>query len=144
MKTYEPKAKEDFEKYYDLRWRILRKPWDQPRGSEKDDLEETSTHVMVCETEGIPLGVGRAHFNTPKESQIRYMAVEEGMEGKNIGTTVFNELEKRVKEKGAEYIVLNARESATQFYKKHGFEIVEKSHTLFGSIPHFKMRKNLE
>ena len=37
MKVLEPKTKEDFKKYYDLRWRILRKPWNQPRGSEKEN-----------------------------------------------------------------------------------------------------------
>lgn len=43
----QPKTKEDFEKYYDLRYRILRKPWNQPRGSEKDELEKESFHIMV-------------------------------------------------------------------------------------------------
>ena len=35
----------DWIKYFDLRWRVLRAPWDQPRGSERDDREDTSIHL---------------------------------------------------------------------------------------------------
>jgi hypothetical protein len=84
LQIYEPKTQADFERYYDLRWRILRAPWNQPRGSEKDDLEDRSIHVMVCEGEA-PIGIGRAHFNLPDEAQVRYMAVEDGQQGKGVG-----------------------------------------------------------
>jgi ribosomal protein S18 acetylase RimI-like enzyme len=140
----QPKTPEEFEKYYDLRWRILRAPWDQPKGIEKDDKEETAIHVMACESDGVPVGIGRAHFNANGEAQIRYMAVEENQRGKGIGVLVLEELEKRVKEKGAEFIILNARNTAIKFYEKHGYKIVKQAHTLFGSIPHFEMRKELK
>lgn len=142
MKTISPKTKKEFEKYYDLRWRILRKPWNQSIGSEKDEFETNSIHIMVIEGSKI-IGVGRGQFNTRKEAQIRYMAVEENQQGKGIGSKLLNSLENRLKKKGAEYIILNARESAVNFYKKHGYKIIGKSHTLFGVIPHFKMRKKL-
>jgi ribosomal protein S18 acetylase RimI-like enzyme len=142
MKVREPRTKKEYEKYYDLRWRILRKPWTQPRGSERDELEGESIHVMACE-KGKPLGVGRVHFNSSKEAQIRYMAVEEGLQGKGIGTMILQELEKNAERKGATHIILNARESAVGFYKKHGYRIVGKAHTLFGVIPHHEMRKKL-
>lgn len=142
MKVCEPKSKEDYERYYDLRWQILRKPWNQPRGSEKDDLEKESIHIMVKDNLSV-VGVGRAHFNSDTEAQIRCMAVDDGYQGKGIGSLILKELEKRVKEKGAKSIVLNARESAVPFYKKHGYVIVDKAHTLFGVIPHFKMSKKI-
>ena len=41
----EPVTEEEFEQYYILRWRILRQPWNQPRGSEKDDKENKSIHI---------------------------------------------------------------------------------------------------
>jgi predicted GNAT family N-acyltransferase len=143
MKVREPKTQEEYEKYYDLRWRILRKPWNQPEGSEKDDLEKQSIHLIACE-KGKPLGVGRVHFNSSKEAQIRYMAVEEDLQGKGVGAMILKALEKSAERKGADRIVLNARQSAVGFYKKHGYRIVGKAHTLFGVIPHYKMRKNLE
>jgi hypothetical protein len=126
MKVGKPRTKKEYQKYYDLRWRILRKRWNQPRGSEKDELEGQSIHLMAYE-KGKPLGVGRVHFNSSKEAQIRYMAVEEGLQGK-----------------GANHIILNARESAVGFYKKQGYRIVRKASTLFGVIPHYKMRKKLQ
>jgi ribosomal protein S18 acetylase RimI-like enzyme len=143
MKVRKPRTKKEYQKYYDLRWRILRKPWNQPRGSEKDELEGQSIHLMACE-KGKPLGVGRVHFNSSKEAQIRYMAVEEGLQGKGVGTIILKELEKSAKKKGTNHIILNARESAVGFYKKQGYRIVGKASTLFGVIPHYKMRKKLQ
>jgi ribosomal protein S18 acetylase RimI-like enzyme len=138
-----PETPKEFEKYYNLRWRILRAPWNQPEGSEKDDKEEMAMHVMVCESKGIPIGIGRVHFNSNDEAQIRYMAVEENQRGRGIGALVLEELEKRAKEKGAKFIILNARDTAIKFYEKHGYKIVKQAHTLFGSIPHYEMRKDL-
>ena len=143
MIVTEPTTPKDFELYYDLRWRILRKPWNQPKGSEKDELEDHSIHIMVCNEERIPAGVGRAHFNSPDEAQIRYMAVEEKLQGKGIGTLILNELERKIIEKGAEYIVLNARDNAIKFYEKHGYKIVKEAHVLFDAIWHYKMTKKI-
>ena len=138
-----PETPEEFEKYYDLRWRILRAPWDQPKGSEKDDKEETAMHVMVCEAKEFQLeSVGFILIATMKH-KYRYMAVEENHRGKGIGALVLEELETRAKGKGAKYIILNARDTAIKFYEKHGYKIVKQAHTLFGSIPHYEMRKDL-
>lgn len=143
MKVYEPKSAEDFERYFDLRWRILRKPWGQLRGTEKDELEDRSIHIMVCENNRIPIGVGRAHFNSPDEAQIRFMAVEEQFQDKGVGRLVLTELEKRIKGKGPKHIIVNARKSAADFYKKHEYKVIGKAHTLFGSVPHLRMKKEL-
>ena len=139
----EPQTEEEFEEYYHLRWEILRKPWNQPRGSEKDERERESIHIMAI-YENKVVGVGRGHFNSREEGQIRYMAVEESYRNRGIGSSLLLELEKRLKERGAKYIVLNARENAVEFYRKHGYIIVGKAHTLFNSIHHFKMMKKLE
>ena len=143
MKVGKPRTKKEYQKYYDLRWRILRKRWNQPRGSEKDELEGQSIHLMACK-KGKPLSVGRVHFNSSEEAQIRYMAVEEGLQGKGVGTIILKELEKSAKRKGANHIILNARESAVGFYKKQEYRIVGKASTLFGVIPHYEMRKKLQ
>jgi ribosomal protein S18 acetylase RimI-like enzyme len=143
-----PTSSKDFELYYDLRWRILRKPWNQPKGSEKDEIEDKSIHAMVCNEDRtclsgrqVPIGIGRAHFNSDEEAQIRYMAVEEEWQGKGIGKMILSYLEEKVKEKGAKNIILNARDIAIKFYEKNGYEIVKEAHTLFDVIPHYKMIK---
>ena len=142
MKIVEPKTDKEFTKYYDLRWRVLRAPWGQPPGSEKDDLEDESIHLMACQM-GVVLGVIRAHFRKPHVAQIRYMAVDERYQGKGIGSKLLTKIEKRIKAKGGRQIVLNARELAVEFYEERGYEIVGKAHMLYGSIEHFKMVKRL-
>lgn len=136
-----PRTEEEFEKYYDLRWRVLRQPWGQAKGSEKDELEESSFHVMVCGEDGEAVAVGRLHFNSEEQCQIRYMSVEEDCRGKGYGKIVLDRLEQIAKEQGAREIVLNAREGAAGFYEGAGYEITGPGHTLFGSVKHFKMAK---
>lgn len=137
-----PETNEEFEKYYDLRWRILRKPWGQPKGSEMDELEKKSFHIMVLEGDRV-VGVGRGHFNTSSQYQIRYMAVDEDWRLKGVGTMILGRLLEHAAKDGARQIVLNAREDSVKFYAKRGFKIVKKAHTLFGCIKHFKMIKEL-
>ncbi|WP_455369726.1 GNAT family N-acetyltransferase, partial [[Eubacterium] cellulosolvens] len=135
----QPKNQVEIEKYYDLRWRILRKPWKQARGTEKDPLENESIHLMACSNKKI-VAVGRLHFNSDIEAQIRYMAVELDFQKRGVGTLLLRELEKIAKKKGAHYVILNSRDTALGFYKKNGYTMINKAHTIFGSIEHWKMR----
>ena len=73
MKIRSPGSQNDYEAYYELRWRILRKPWNQPKGSERDDLEEQSYHVMATNEHEHVIGCGRLHFISENHAQIRYM-----------------------------------------------------------------------
>lgn len=139
-----PQTRDEFFKYYDLRWRILRAPWNQPKGSEQDELEGKAIHIIAVDEDEKIVGCGRAHFNTEDEAQIRYMAVETNWQGKGVGKLILDELEKRVVEKGAKKIILHARENVVKFYEKAGYKFVKPSHTLFGSIPHFLMEKTME
>jgi ribosomal protein S18 acetylase RimI-like enzyme len=137
-----PQTRDEYFRYYDLRWRILRAPWNQPKGSEQDELEGQAIHIIAIDGDKI-VGCGRAHFNTEDEAQIRYMAVENEWQGKGVGKLILDELEKRVLEKGAKKIILHARENVVRFYEKNGYNIIKESHTLFGEIKHFLMTKNL-
>ena len=138
-----PETEEEFERYRDLRWRILRAPWNQPRITKQDDFENNDFPIMVCEVDGIPIGVGRAHFISENDAQIRSISVEEEWSGKGIGSIVLKELEIIVQTKGAKRIIIHSRSNAVEFYKKHGYQVVEQSYTLFGVIPHFLMDKKI-
>ena len=138
----EPLTNEDFEKYYDLRWRILREPWNQPRGSERDDREDGAIHI-IARTEDQIIAVGRVNFKSDAEAQVRYMAVESKHQGRGVGRLLLRELEKKAREKGAKYIMLNARENAAAFYEKNGYKKIDKAPTLFGCVEHWKMLKDL-
>lgn len=137
----EPGSGSDWEKYFDLRWRVLRAPWDQPRGSERDEREAESIHVMICDSSRIPLAIGRAHFNSETEAQVRYMAVDPAFTGRGLGGRVLAELEQRTRDRGATRVVLNARRPAVEFYRKHGYVILGPGETLFGSVEHSRMEK---
>ena len=137
----QPETTQDFERYFDLRWRMLREPWKQPKGSEKDELEERSLHIMVCKEDRIPVAIGRAHFNTDIEAQIRFMAVEPRFQNTGLGSVVLKKLEDEVRHLGAQYVILHSRDSAIPFYERHGYKIVSDSQTLFESVPHVLMRK---
>jgi len=138
-----PETPEEFERYRDLRWKILRAPFNQPRITEQDDLENDDFPIMVCEIDGIPIGVGRAHFIKADEAQIRSISVEEEWSGKGIGSIIIKELEKIVVAKGSKRIIIHARDNAVEFYKKNGYQIVERSYTLFGVITHSLMEKKI-
>jgi ribosomal protein S18 acetylase RimI-like enzyme len=143
MQILMPDTDTDFARYYDLRWRILRAPWGQPRGSERDDLEASSWHSMACLSGRIPVGVARLHLNHPAQAQIRYMAVEEDCRHHGIATALAQALELQARELGVTEIVLQARDEALGFYARLGYEVTGPAHVLYGSIHHTAMRKPL-
>ena len=144
IKIIEPTTSEEFKKYYNLRYAILRKPWGQPPGSERDEEEKTSIHRMIIDNKtGNALAVGRLQFNSEDEAQIRYMAVAGDLQGKGLGNQIISALEDVARGKGIQRIILSARENALQFYKNNGYEIIERTHLLFGEIQHWQMRKEL-
>lgn len=138
-----PETPEEFQSYRDLRWKILRAPHNQPKITEKDDAGTKDFPIMVCEVDGIPIGVGRAHFVSEDVAQIRSISVEPEWEGKGIGSIVLSALEKIVTEKGARRIIIHARNNAIEFYIKNGYQTVKPSYTLFGEIEHTLMEKKI-
>jgi GNAT superfamily N-acetyltransferase len=143
MEIVEPATPEDYRQYYELRWKLLCAPWNQPRGVERDPSDANSTHLMAVDDRHAVLGVGRLHFNSPGEAQIRYMAVAATCQRRGIGAMLLESLEDRARELGALQIVLNARETALGFYLKHGYSPAGPGHILFDSIAHVKMKKAL-
>jgi len=137
----EPRTDAEFERYYDLRWRILREPWTRQRESGRDELEDSAFHLTAWRGERL-IGVGRLHFNSSEEAQVRYMAVEEDCRGKGAGSAILRELERHAGERGAARIVLNARQGAVDFYRRHGYATTRHAGTLFG-IEHWEMQKTL-
>jgi GNAT superfamily N-acetyltransferase len=131
----------EFEAYYALRWSVLRAPWNQPPGSEKDEFEGEAIHLAAWDDLGKLVAVGRLHRIAGNQGQIRYMAVEPDAQGRGIGKALLQELELRAIAEGIIEIFLNAREEAVRFYKQAGYEMLGPASLLFGIIPHFQMRK---
>ena len=145
MEIIEPNTSDEFKIYYDLRYEVLRKPWGQPPGSERDEREETSTHrMLIDESTGKALAVGKLQLNSKDEAQIRYMAVLDDFQGQGLGSQILSSLEDVARINGNKWIILSARENALKFYKNNGYRIMKKTYLLFGEIQHWLMRKELE
>lgn len=143
MQLLEPRTASEFDQYYRLRWEILRAPWQQPRGSEKAADDAAATHALLLTETGIAIGVCRLHLHSAAEAQIRFMAVHPDYQGRGYGKKLLKYLEEKACLAGAQYLTLQARENAVKFYLSCGYQILEKTHLLFGSIQHYKMRKDL-
>ncbi len=138
----QPQTAEEFEQYYQLRWQLLRAPWGQPQGSEKDAIEDDCVHFTAMDNDKC-IAVARLQFNPDNEAQVRYMAVSPPYEGKGIGRRLMAAMETQAGDRSHKKMILDARESALGFYKALGYEITGKSYLLFNEIQHYKMKKNL-
>ena len=138
-----PQTSLEWESYYDLRYRILRKPWQQPRGSERNDGDDKAEHFAFFIQNDL-VGVGRLDFTYMNSSQIRFMAVDDKHQGKGIGKKLMMHMEELAQRKGCSETVLHAREIALPFYQKLGYHTIEKSHLLFDEIQHYLMSKKHE
>ena len=137
-----PKTEEEWEKYDDFRWEILRKPLNIPHVPLKDNLEESSYHFMAITSSNEIVACGRLHMNNNEQAQIRYMGVSENRRRMGLGSLIVDRLETQAKVLGASSITLNARNVALNFYKSHGYEAIE-SYQSDTNIPHTRMEKFL-
>ena len=137
-----PQHKNEYDAYYSLRWQVLRAPWKQAKGTEKDQLEDNATHRIAVLDDNI-IACGRLHFIDKTTAQIRYMAVAKTFMKKGFGTRILASLEDAAKDNNYETITLHARETSVSFYEKRGYQLIGKSHLLFNEIQHYKMLKTL-
>jgi N-acetylglutamate synthase-like GNAT family acetyltransferase len=138
-----PNTQEEWDEYYQLRYQVLRAPWKQAIGSERNEGDETAQHFAFFE-EGKIIGVGRLDYMSEVIAQVRFMAIAGNRQGEGIGKKLMQHMEEIAVETGRTELILHAREIALPFYKNLGYTITEKSHLLFGEIQHYLMRKNHE
>jgi ribosomal protein S18 acetylase RimI-like enzyme len=72
------------------------------------------------------------------------MAVEESYRGQGIGEAIYNYLESEARKADVKCIHVHARLPVLDFYKQMGFTITGEGPTLFGSIQHKIMEKELD
>lgn len=139
----EPSSIEEFEEYYELRWKVLREPWKKPRGSEKDEMENDCIHAMAINETGSICGVIRLQQNSSDEGQIRFMGVDTNSRTKGIGSALLKYMEIRAKKLGIISITLHARENAIGFYLKNNYLFIGESYLMWNTIQHFEMKKEI-
>lgn len=137
-----PQTEAQWQAYYQLRYQVLRAPWLQPPGSERDELEDKALHRMIISSGDEVLAVGRLHLVDAEKAQVRYMAVAEQARGQGLGLLLLQELEQQAVALGASLLILNARESAIGFYQQAGYQHGAEQPPLYG-IAHQQMWKTL-
>lgn len=140
-----PQTEEQYTKMYDLRFRVLREPWGEPRGSEKASDDQLSTHAIVINQNEEVIATCRAHQSGENQIQLRFMAVCPDYQKQGLGKAILKYIETIAIEtfKPTHQIILHAREPAVNFYKSHGYVVISKSYLLFGEIQHYLMMKTL-
>lgn len=137
-----PQNENEWESYYDLRFRVLRAPLSQPLGSEKNEGDETGIHFALFENDKIH-AIARLDLMEYRIAQVRFVAVDFDFQGKGYGKKIMIATETRSKELGIEKIILHARDYAVDFYLNLGYKLIEPSYRLFDVLQHFLMEKNI-
>lgn len=145
MKIIQPETSEDFEKYYLMRWQILRQPLGLPRGSEKDAFEDVSFHIIACDDGGDFLGVAKLKPYSEALGQISHVAVSESSRGQGVGKNLIKHLELEARRRGLKGVFLTAREYNIPYFAKLGFSLGEEEieNNPLPDIKIFKMKKPL-
>lgn len=138
-----PASEEEWRRYDNFRWEILRKPLKMSHIPLKDSLEDISFHFMAITTSSEVIACGRIHMNNDSEAQIRYMGVSQSFRRMQLGTSMVHRLELQAKILEAKYVILNSRNNAIDFYKSLGYKEIEPYESNI-RIPHTRMEKKLD
>jgi len=139
----QPQTPDEIELMYEVRWNILFKPLDLPRGSEKDDRDAEANHFIAISNDEI-IGAGRFIKIKEKIGLIDNLTVAKKYQRKGIGSNLIESMHITARNQGLRLIVLNARKDTEKFFQNHGYEIMEEGPILHGKIKQFKMKKSLK
>ncbi|HQQ95201.1 MAG TPA: GNAT family N-acetyltransferase, partial [Bacteroidia bacterium] len=98
----------ELEAVINLRYRVLRAPWNQSLETARDELEHLSFNAFIRSAGGQVIACGRLQLNSPDTGQIRYMAVENQEQGKGYGAAILRALELKAQSLGLRKIELQA------------------------------------
>lgn len=136
----QPETEKEWEEYYNLRYRVLRKPLNQPKGSERNEGDSTGIHFALYD-DSVIKAIARLDHVNDQISQVRFVAVEINSQGKGYGRKIMEATEVKAKEDGNVKMILHARDYAVDFYEKLNYKTLEPSYKLFDVLQHFLMEK---
>lgn len=142
IEVKKPASEQDWDAYYDLRYRILREPLGKERGSERNEGDETGIHFTLVENT-VFIAVARLDSVDETVCQARFVAVEAHLQGKGYGRKIMTALENEARNLGYRKLILHARDYALPFYERLGYTLVGPSYKLFDVLQHFEMFKIL-
>jgi N-acetylglutamate synthase-like GNAT family acetyltransferase len=139
-----PKTREDFKAYYGLRYHVLREPWGQPKGTEKDDYEPISQHFMAVDDQnGEVVGAVKLFEKETGVGQFSQMAVAQNRQRQGIGRILMDTVEAAAHDKGYKVLGIYTHLNSTGFYEKYGFIIKGLPTKIFGTTQLVWMEKDV-
>ena len=139
-----PQTRDDFKAYYDLRYKVLREPWGQPKDTEKDDYEPISQHFMaVDEGNGKIVGVIKMFEKEHGVGWVSHLAIDPAYQKKGVGHMLVETVEKAAKEKGYRVIGCMSRLNTTSYFEKMGFQTAGLPTNYFGTTQVLWMEKEV-
>ncbi len=135
-----PITPKEWEQYYAMRYDVLRKPLNQPIGSERNDGDLNGIHFALYE-DGMLRAIARLDKVDETTAQTRFVAVDPVVQGKGFGKLIMDAVEAKSIARGDKKMILHARDYALQFYLRLGYTEIEKSYKLFNVLQHYLMEK---
>jgi N-acetylglutamate synthase-like GNAT family acetyltransferase len=140
-----PTTRDELKAYYELRHHVLREPWGQPRGSEKDDYEPISQHFMAIDPANqIPVGVVKLFEKSPGVGWFSHLAVKSEFQRKGIGKQLVAVVEEAARRQGHHILGCMSRLNTTAYFEKLGFKVTGLPANYFGTTQVVWMEKTLE
>lgn len=144
LQVITPTTEQEWDAYYALRYQVLRKPFRRPPGSEKDEYDQVGQHRMLVKADNSIVGIGRLHFNSSEEAQIRFMVVAPKYQGEGHGVLLVQSLELLARQQGAKRVIIRSRDTTLGFYLKCGYEIKEEGNTVDNPMAEHQLVKLLD
>lgn len=138
-----PKSPEEWDAYYALRYAVLRKPLNQPVGSEHNEGDATGIHFALYENQQL-MAIARLDTSDIGVAQVRFVAVDTAAQGKGYGRLIMEAVEEASRQRGDHKMILHARDYAVDFYLRLNYTLIEKSYKLFDVLQHFLMEKKYD
>jgi len=131
----------EYKQMVQLRFQILRQPLGLTFTQEELDVEKDDILIAAFDEEEI-LGCCMLCKVDEHRLRLRQMAVLPDSQMKGVGATIISFAENIAKDRGFQYIIMHARDTAIGFYQKFGYRIVGDAFTEV-NLPHHIMEKAL-
>lgn len=131
----------DYQKELQLRNAVLRKPLGLDLKDDDLSKESSQWHFGLFLEDHLVASV-IAVPKSKSSTQLRQMAVSSEHQNRGCGRKLIEMLEKALRDKGVEKIVLHARIQVLEFYSKLGYTPAGEPFEEVG-IPHLKMQKSI-
>lgn len=131
----------EYKQMLELRNEILRRPLGLDYSKEEIERENEDILIGVFEDDKM-LGCCLLTRVDNKCIRLRQMAVQNNLQGKGIGAAMMNYAENVARDAGYSKMIMHARKSSMDFYKKLGYKVVGQEFEEI-TIPHYVMEKAL-